>query len=247
MQEICLGLKKESKSIGFVPTMGFLHAGHEALLKTSRKNNAISILSIFVNPTQFNQKEDFERYPVDLENDLSLAEKNQVDYVFLPDEKELYLDNYCYQVQENSHSLVLEGEHRQGHFTGVLTIVLKLLNTIQPDIVYLGKKDYQQYSLIKNMIAAFFLPIQVVACETIREPDGLAMSSRNVRLNEEERVLAPSLYQILSSSKTAQEAENKLKIYDKIKIEYITDFDGRRYAAIWLGNTRLIDNIELIK
>ncbi len=245
MQDIAQQLNNQGKSIGFVPTMGFLHAGHESLLAQSRVDNPISILSIFVNPTQFNQASDFEGYPIDLEKDLVLAKKNQVDYVFIPDKTEIYVDAYRYQVQENQHSMLLEGEHRPGHFTGVLTVVLKLLNIVRPQKLYLGKKDYQQYRLIQDMVSAFFMPIEVIGCETLREIDGLAMSSRNVRLNTEERALAPVLYDVLATSKTAYEAQEKLIKYDFIKVEYVTDLESRRYAAVWLGQTRLIDNVEL--
>lgn len=245
MLRISEQFNKQGKSIGFVPTMGFLHAGHESLLGKSREDNQISILSIFVNPTQFNQASDFEAYPIDLEKDLSLANKHQVDYVFLPDKKEMYKDDYRYQVQENQHSLMLEGEHRLGHFTGVLTIVLKLLNIVKPQKLYLGKKDYQQYRLIQDMVSAFFMPIEVMGCKTIREKDGLAMSSRNSRLSSQERAVAPILYDIITKSETAQAAQEAL-IKHNFKVDYVKDLEMRRYAAVWLGQTRLIDNVELI-
>lgn len=244
MQQICLRFAQESKSVGFVPTMGFLHSGHESLLRQAKQQNQISILSIFVNPTQFNQSSDFEKYPVNIENDLQMAEKNQIDYVFMPNQLELYADQYRYQLQENKHSLLLEGEHRPGHFTGVLTVVLKLLNIIRPQRLYLGKKDYQQYKLISDMVEALFLPIEVIGCETVRESDGLAMSSRNVRLTAVERSEAPAIYQAMQTSQSAEEAKKKL-ITKNFKVDYVTDLDNRRYAAAWLGQTRLIDNVEL--
>lgn len=244
MQRICLQLNHEGKSIGFVPTMGFLHEGHQSLLQQAKFQNQIAVLSIFVNPTQFNQSDDFEKYPVDIENDLQMAKKNQIDYVFMPEQSELYADQYRYQIHENERSLLLEGQHRPGHFTGVLTVVLKLLNLIRPQKLYLGKKDYQQYALIRDMVEAFFLPIEVIACETIREIDGLAMSSRNVRLSPAERANAALLYHIMCTSKTAKEARINL-IEKNFKVEYVIDLDARRYAAAWLGQTRLIDNVEL--
>lgn len=244
MQHIVMQLNREAKSIGFVPTMGFLHSGHESLLQQAKQQNQISILSIFVNPTQFNQSDDFEKYPVNIENDLKIAEKNQIDYVFMPNQGELYADQYRYQLQENKHSVVLEGQHRPGHFTGVLTVVLKLLNIIRPQKLYLGKKDYQQYKLIHDMVEALFLPIEVIACEIIREADGLAMSSRNVRLTGAERAQAPALYQVIQASQSAEEAQKKL-ITKNFKVDYVIDLDNRRYVAAWLGQTRLIDNVEL--
>lgn len=243
MQHICRQHKKEGKSIGFVPTMGFLHAGHASLLAISAHQNQITVLSIFVNPTQFNQSSDYEHYPIDIEHDLVIAQKNQVDYVFIPQKNELYADEYVYQVQEQKNSFLLEGEFRPGHFTGVLTIVLKLLNIVSPDKLYLGEKDYQQYCLIKGMVEAFFLPIEIIACSTIREADGLAMSSRNVRLKPEERRRAPIFYKALLA-KTCEEARNLL-INNDFKVDYIIDLDHRRYGAVWLGETRLIDNVEL--
>ncbi len=244
MQRICLQFSREGKSIGFVPTMGFLHSGHESLLQQAKQQNQITLLSIFVNPTQFNQSDDFEKYPINIESDLQIAKNNQIDYVFMPEQSELYADQYRYQLQENKHSLLLEGQHRPGHFTGVLTVVLKLLNIIQPQKLYLGKKDYQQYALIRDMVEALFLPIEVIACETIRETDGLALSSRNVRLSSTEREEAAALYHIMRISKTAEEAKINL-IEKNFKVEYVTDLDSRRYVAAWLGQTRLIDNIEL--
>jgi pantoate--beta-alanine ligase len=244
MIKISCELKKQNKTIGFVPTMGYLHAGHESLLAESHQQNQITVLSIFVNPTQFNQASDFENYPIDLSQDLIMAEKNKVDYVFMPDNAELYSDDYRFQVQEAHHSLALEGEHRPGHFTGVLTVVLKLLNIIKPDKLYLGKKDYQQYSLIQDMISAFFLQIEVVGCETIREPDGLAMSSRNSRLSPQERITAACIHDILLSSNNADHAR-KLLEKNTLKVDYVTDFGDRRYVAAWVGETRLIDNVAL--
>ena len=242
MQHIC---RQESKTIGFVPTMGYLHAGHESLLAQSVQQNQVTVLSLFVNPTQFNQASDYEQYPIDFNRDLAIAEKHHVTYVFLPTREALYPDGYRFQLQENEQSLLLEGAHRPGHFTGVLTIVLKLFNIVCPTKLYLGKKDYQQYELIKEMVNALFLPIEVIGCETIREADGLAMSSRNVRLNKQERIEAVKLYQTLITSKTAAEAQNLL-LKNNFKVDYVTDLNLRRYAAVWLGDTRLIDNIDLL-
>lgn len=243
LQEIIAVNKKSGKSVGFVPTMGFLHKGHISLIKRSHQENQITLLSIYVNPTQFNNPTDYQNYPIDLESDLELAKKNQVDYVFIPEKEALYPDQYAYQMQEVNQSLLLEGEYRPGHFTGMLTIVLKLLNIVQPDKLYLGEKDYQQYSLIQGMVKALFLQIEVIPCETIREADGLAMSSRNVRLTPEERARAPMIYNSLLTSQSAQEAKDFLE-NNGFKVEYVTDLANRRYVAAWLGKTRLIDNIS---
>lgn len=245
MQAISKNIKKSEKSIGFVPTMGCLHAGHVSLLEKSAHQNQVNILSIFVNPTQFNEASDFENYPKDIDNDCILAKKSKVDYVFLPTKESLYPDQYCFKISENKESEILEGLYRPDHFTGVLTVVFKLLNIIMPDNLYLGEKDYQQYKLIKNMVSALFLPVEVIACQTIRESDGLAMSSRNRRLSKEERQIAPVLYKYLSQEKTAEEAKSRLEEHN-FKIDYLIDLNNRRYAAAWLGKTRLIDNIELI-
>ena len=174
------------KTVGFVPTMGALHSGHESLLAASQQENDLTVLSIFVNPTQFNNPDDLKNYPQTLERDLLIAEKNGVNAVFIPESmNELYPDQYRFKITETEFSTQLCGAHRPGHFDGVLTVVMKLFQLTQPTRAYFGEKDHQQLTLIKDMVASFFLPIEIVACPTIRETTGLAMSSRNTRLNSD--------------------------------------------------------------
>ncbi len=237
-------------SVGFVPTMGALHDGHKSLLLRASSENDVVILSIFVNPTQFNQKEDLDKYPRPIEADLSVAESCGVTAVFLPDsQNELYPDNFHFKVSEDSFSNQLCGVFRPGHFTGVLSVVMKLLNLMNAERAYFGEKDYQQLELIRQMSAAYFINTKIVPCSTVREKDGLAMSSRNIRLNKEQRTIAPKLYQTLSTipyqSNSLQDAKVNLEKLG-FKFDYLEDRDGRRFVAAWLGDVRLIDNFELV-
>ncbi|OEH46993.1 Pantothenate synthetase [Legionella parisiensis] len=161
--------------------MGNLHAGHASLFLTSKKENDHTASSLFINPTQFNQAEDFKHYPRTLDADLKIMEDSGVDFCILPDEKSIYADGYNYQVHEHQLCQLMEGAHRPGHFNGVLTVVMKLLNLVKPHRAYFGEKDYQQYSLIHGMAKAFFMDTEIKACPTIREASGLAYSSRNNR------------------------------------------------------------------
>ena len=236
-------------SVGFVPTMGALHAGHAALLKRARSENEMTVLSIYVNPTQFNQAEDFEKYPQTFESDLQVAEACSVDAILAPkDKQELYPDGYRYRVSENKFSKNLCGAHRPGHFDGVLSVVLKLFQIVSPTRAYFGEKDYQQLELIRGMQEAFFLPVEVIACETLRESSGLALSSRNMRLSPPELTLAPKLYQILKSQASSEEAARQLTVLG-FEVEYLVDQDTssgkRRFVAAWLGKVRLIDNVKI--
>lgn len=234
----------KDKKIGFVPTMGALHAGHESLITKSLQDNDITAVSIFVNPTQFNDPKDLEKYPRTFENDLHLLEKFKVDFLFYPEAKEIYPDNFKYRVVEDELSKILCGAFRHGHFEGVLTIVLKLLNIIQPDSAYFGEKDYQQYKLIDKMCKAFFLDIEIIPCPTVRERDGLAMSSRNILLTKEERILAANFPRLLASEKSVEEINSELEKLG-FKVDYIANLEGRRFGAVHLGKVRLIDNVEL--
>lgn len=232
------------KSVGFIPTMGALHVGHESLIQTCVEQNDISVVSIFVNPTQFNDPNDFKNYPVTFDKDLNLLEQNKVDFLFQPEWNEIYHDNYKYHVTENELSKILCGAFRPGHFDGVLTIVLKLLNIIEPDKTYFGEKDFQQYKLIDGMAKAFFLNTEIISCPTIREKDGLAMSSRNLLLTEAERKHAVHFPKLLMSKKSADEIKKELEELG-FKVDYIADYDGRRFGAVHLGKVRLIDNVQL--
>ncbi len=232
------------KRIGFVPTMGALHKGHASLIKKCVSENDVSVVSIFVNPTQFNQTEDFERYPKTLEDDLKLLEKLKVDFLFFPDYEEIYKDNFRYRIFENELSKILCGAFRLGHFEGVLTVVFKLLNIIQPDRAYFGEKDYQQYKLIEGMCKAFFFDVEIIPLSTVREADGLAMSSRNILLAKEERIYAANFPRLLMSEKSTEEIEKELNSLG-FKVDYITELNGRRFGAVHIGNVRLIDNVKL--
>lgn len=232
------------KSVGFVPTMGNLHAGHIALCKRSCDENDVTAVSIFVNPTQFNQASDLAAYPRTIENDCALLESVKVDYVFLPDAKEIYQDGYEVQVTENNINSELEGAHRPGHFNGVLTVVLKLLNIIQPHRAYFGEKDFQQLLLVKKMVNALYLDIEIIPCETVRAEDGLALSSRNSRLNVEQRKMAVHFPRVLQSDLLPQQMKEELQALG-FKVDYIAEQWGRRLGAVWLDEVRLIDNIPL--
>lgn len=235
-------LHQQGLSLGFVPTMGALHAGHLSLFKQAKQECDRVAISIFVNPTQFNDPKDLEKYPRPLERDLELARNIGVDAVFLPQTKEIYADNYCYQVTEQSLSRILCGATRHGHFEGVLTVVMKLLNVTNPNRAYFGEKDYQQFLLIREMAKAFFLQTEIIGLPIIREADGLAMSSRNVRLTTEQRKLAPLLYRELKNKKTLNEVRATLEAAG-FRIDYLEEHFGRRFVAAFLGEVRLIDNV----
>ncbi|HWA25735.1 MAG TPA: pantoate--beta-alanine ligase [Lacunisphaera sp.] len=230
-------------SLGFVPTMGALHTGHRALLARARADNDCVVLSIFVNPTQFNDPADLAKYPRTLEADLAMA-AGLVDHVIVPTAAEMYPDNYHYRVTENSQSRRMEGAHRPGHFDGVLTVVLKLLNLVQPKRAYFGEKDWQQLQLVRGMVQALLLPVEIVACPTEREPDGLALSSRNRRLPPAARERAPQFSKILRTAPSAEAATAALQEAG-FKVDYVADEAGRRLGAIHVDNVRLIDNVRL--
>lgn len=231
-------------SVGFVPTMGALHAGHEELIKRARSENDQVVLSIFVNPTQFNDASDFDKYPQTWEQDIAMAEQNRVDAVFFPNFKEMYPDNYRYKVTESEYSKLLDGAHRPGHFDGVLSVVMKLFNIVAPTKAYFGEKDFQQLQLIKDMAQSFFMDVEVIPVPTVREKDGLAMSSRNARLTQEQRDKAPAIYKALKNSSSANEAAETLSLQGFI-VDYVTDLGSRRFVAAKLGDVRLIDNVEI--
>lgn len=231
-------------SIGFVPTMGHLHEGHASLCARARAENDIVVVSIFVNPTQFNQPSDFEQYQRTLEVDCKLLEKMGVDYVLSPSREEVYPDNYEVQVSETVLSRELEGEFRPGHFTGMLTVVLKLLNIVQAQRAYFGEKDFQQLMLVRKMAEALFLPVEIIPCETVRAGSGLALSSRNSRLNDEQRRKAALLSELLQSDKDDEWVKKQLE-QQGFKVEYVASRWGRRLAAAWLDKVRLIDNVPL--
>ncbi len=231
------------QTMGFVPTMGHLHAGHLSLCERSRAENALTVVSIFVNPTQFNQASDFDHYPPDVERDAQLLRELEVDFLLLPDVSALYPDQYSLQIFEQELALDLEGTYRPGYFSGMLTVVLKLLNLVQASKAYFGEKGYQQYLLIKKMAESLFSNTEIVACPTLSAEDGLALSSRNVRLNHDQRYKAACFPKILQQAENASQAQRAL-IEAGFKVDYVADQWGRRLAAIWIDDVRLIDNIE---
>ncbi len=232
-------------SLGFVPTMGNLHRGHASLFSKSLQENDRTVASIFVNPTQFNLAEDFTHYPRTLDDDLALLEELGVDYCLLPSNEEIYADDFHYQIQENSRCQLMEGQHRPGHFNGVLTIVMKLLNLVKPRQAYFGEKDYQQFQLIRGMANAFFMPIAIIPCPTIRESSGLAYSSRNNRLTEEQREIANQFATVFhQKNQSCETLISALRALD-IGVEYLEEHDNRRFVAVKIGAIRLIDNYAL--
>jgi pantoate--beta-alanine ligase len=231
------------KTVGLVPTMGALHDGHLSLVKKSIAENGATIASIYVNPTQFNNQADLENYPSTFDEDCALLEKAGVDYLFTPDFQDIYPDNYRYRVNETELSGILCGATRPGHFEGVLTVVLKLLNIFTPDRAYFGEKDYQQYLLIKGMAAAFFLRTEIVPCPLVRAESGLALSSRNKRLSPEGLRRAPLFHRHLSSGVSAEKIRSLLE-KDGFTVDYIQEYSGRIFAAVFLEEVRLIDNVQ---
>lgn len=229
-------------TVGFVATMGALHAGHMSLIEQAQDENDHVVVSLFVNPTQFDQAADLDNYPNTMEDDLKALEDAGVTAVFKPTFDILYPDNYAYKVIENDLSQKLCGAHRPGHFDGVLSVVIKLLNIVQADNAYFGEKDYQQLQLIKGMVKAFFMPANIIGCPIIRETDGLAMSSRNLRLDGVQRKIAPQLYATLINSDSLSDKRKQLENMG-FEVDYLEVIDDRLLAAAYLGEIRLIDNV----
>jgi len=224
--------------------MGNLHEGHISLCHQAKAENDSVLVSIFVNPTQFNQRADFEKYARTFEADCALLDAAGVDYVFHPDEKAMYPDNYEVQVSESVISQELEGEFRPGHFQGMLTVVLKLLHIAQADRAYFGEKDFQQLTLVRKMVEALFVPTEIIPGKTIRAASGLALSSRNSRLTAEQQAQAVEISRLLKSALSDDEVMQKLAEAG-FRPEYVATKWGRRLAAAWLGEVRLIDNVPL--
>lgn len=234
----------KNKTIGFVPTMGNLHAGHLSLLEQSVRENDITVLSIFINPTQFNNSEDFKHYPKTLEADKLLAEKAKVDYLFCPTAPQMYPDNYHYKLMETQISQIMEGQYRPGHFDGMLTVVLKLLLLVKATHAYFGEKDYQQLQLVRGLVDAFFLDTEIRACATIREASGLPLSSRNSRFSAVQKQRAELFPKIFHRDLDCPQIKAQL-IENGFSVDYIEHHNGRRFAAIQLDDIRLIDNFEV--
>ncbi len=261
--------RKKGASTGFVPTMGYLHEGHLSLVREARKRNDLVVVSIFVNPTQFGPKEDLRKYPRDLKRDLELLSKQKVDVVFCPGTGEMYPEGFGTYIEVKGLSDKLCGASRPGHFRGVATVVAKLFNIVRPDVAYFGEKDFQQLVIIKKMAADMNMDVKIVSMPTVRESDGLAMSSRNSYLGKEERSSATAIIRSLKLAKTlagsgVKSAESikaamiKLMKASGLKIDYISICDpqtleekkavrGKTLVAVaaYAGKTRLIDNIVI--
>ena len=231
-----------SKSIGYVATMGNLHVGHESLFIRSKKENDISVASLFINPMQFNDKKDYEKYPRTEEEDLTVLKRAQVDYVLIPLKEDIYQDDYSFQIH-TTHPLsqIMEGVYRPGHFDGMLTIVLKLLMLVKPNNAYFGEKDYQQLILIREMVKAYFLETNIIGCETIRELSGLAYSSSNNLLTTSEKVIADNINKVLNSTQPLENIKAALTGLG-LEVEYVEKYNERIFTAVRIGRVRLIDN-----
>lgn len=273
MQDISEFCRRTGKKIGFVPTMGFLHEGHCALMIKARDESDIVITSIFVNPTQFSPNEDFEDYPRDFLRDYHICKSCGVDYIFYPEAKDIYKKDFYTYVNVNSLSETLEGKHRPEHFKGVTTVVLKLFNITKPHFTYFGQKDAQQAAVIRKMMKDLNMDIKLRVCETVREENGLARSSRNTYLTKEQREEASVLYKALNEAKglvlkdkieNSKELKKIIKEYietnspnsslqyiavtDNLNLEKISnlkDYEGDVLISLaaYYGKTRLIDNI----
>lgn len=234
----------KNQSIGFVPTMGALHQAHMSLITESQRHNDLTIVSIFINPTQFNCSNDFTHYPRTLENDFELLSQAKVDVCIVPDAAVIYKDTYEFQVTRNQNDPIMEAKFRPGHFTGVLTVVMKLLHLVQPTSAYFGEKDYQQFQMIRDMVDAFFMNVEICPCPTLREPSGLPFSSRNQRLTTADRILADQFIEHFHQAIPLNEIEEKIKALG-IHIDYIESHQNRRFAAVRIGQVRLIDNYAI--
>lgn len=232
-------------SLGFVPTMGNLHQGHLSLVANSQVENDKTVVSLFINPTQFNQRDDFEHYPRTLDDDLNKLREQGVDFCLIPNESMMYPDQYNYHLQETKLATRMEGKHRPGHFNGVLTVVMKLFNLVKPHRAYFGEKDYQQLALIRGMVSAFFLEIDIKSCPTVREPSQLALSSRNSRLSLEEKILADTFATRFHQKEVrCEDIRDQLEALG-IQVDYIEEQLNRRFAAVKIGEVRLIDNYAI--
>ena len=257
------------KRIGFVPTMGYFHQGHLSLIAEANKQSEITVVSIFVNPSQFGPSEDFDSYPRDMQRDLELLCNYKVDYVFSPSSEQMYPQDYRTWVEVEGISSILCGASRPGHFRGVATVILKLINIIKPNLMFMGEKDFQQVTVLKKVLKDLNCITQIVPCHIIREEDGLAMSSRNIYLNPEQRKQALCLFKAIQQAQTQYKQgirdtiflQNKAAELVKIsggKVDYISfvepntlqevniaDDNTRILLAVFIGKTRLIDNAPL--
>lgn len=269
LQQEVLKQKKVHRSVGFVPTMGALHAGHLSLLRRARSQTDFSLVSIFVNPKQFNDSEDLKRYPRPLDKDLAKLEEAGCDMVFTPAEKEVYPKDFNLDYPLGYLDQIMEGKQRKGHFRGVVTVVHRLFEIVQPEKAFFGEKDYQQLIIIQKMVKDLHLPVTIVPCPIIREPDGLAMSSRNSLLSAEQKQHAPLIYKTLKEALHLKESYTieQLKHWvseaissdPQLKLEYFELVDSTDLKTVlswhekkaiigciaaWAGKIRLIDNLK---
>lgn len=259
--------REAGRTVGFVPTMGALHAGHLELVRTARELADSVVLSIFVNPMQFNERSDFDRYPRDIDTDCALAAQAGVSAVYAPAQATMYPDGFDTRVHVEATAAPLEGAGRPGHFDGVATVVTKLLNAVEPDVAVFGRKDYQQLAVVSRMARDLDMPVRIVGVDTVREPDGLALSSRNVRLTPAARSAAPVIHRALTearhalvSSATPDETRRVfagvMSAAPDARIEYVSVADADTLVeldhartpaviscAVWFGDVRLIDNV----
>lgn len=236
LQNELFEVRKSGKKVGLVPTMGALHEGHASLVKRSVAENGATVVSVFLNPTQFNDKSDLERYPRTLDADCALLEACDADYVFAPSVEEMYPVEDKRQFEFPPVTTVMEGAHRPGHFNGVCQVVSRLFYIVRPDRAYFGEKDWQQIAVVKAMVRFLKLDVQIVECTTIREADGLAKSSRNTLLSADERAIAPRIYEALQSSReyakthtlaeTHEYVVSTINAVDGLEVEYFSIVDG---------------------
>lgn len=263
--------KTQGKSIGFVPTMGALHDGHLELMRRAKKENDLLVVSVFVNPKQFDNPEDLKKYPRNLDKDMKLLETVGCDVLFAPEVEEMYPGEEHLQYDFGALETVMEGASRKGHFNGVAIVVRKLFDIVLPDRAYFGEKDFQQLAIIQQLVKQTRQPVEIVPCPIVRETDGLAMSSRNERLTKEERKIAPFIFQTLQAAKTRMPVLSPVELkewvageFDKkgdFKLDYFEIADDTflqpvlqwnqckgimGFVAVYLGNVRLIDNIRFI-
>jgi pantoate--beta-alanine ligase len=264
-------LKQHSSTIGFVPTMGALHYGHLTLIEKSTNENDVTICSIFINPVQFNNKEDFENYPVQTAKDIEMLEQSGVNALFAPSVAEMYPDPVKDKYDFGKLDKVMEGALREGHFQGVAIVVKRLFDIILPSKAYFGEKDFQQLQIIRHLVNSRQIPVEIIPCRIIRESDGLALSSRNLRLTAEERIVAPVIYRTLikcfelRSTFSVQQLKtlftSEISKYPQFHLDYFEIADEttlmpiqnwtesknpRAFVAVFLGKVRLIDNLKLI-
>ena len=270
VHNLIVKLKKTGKTIGFVPTMGALHQGHISLVEQSLKENDFTLVSVFINPTQFNNSEDLKKYPITIDNDIEILKKHGADAVYFPKVEDIYPNGLTSEHYEFfGLEMQMEGKFRPGHFDGVATVIRRFFEIVQPLNAYFGEKDFQQLRIVQELVKNFHLPIQIVPVAIKREEDGLAMSSRNVRLTESQRKESPIIYQILLQAKeylknhsieeTKKFVEEKFK-ETSFKLEYfeiadeknllpakekLKDQKLRAFIAVFADEVRLIDNLDL--